>query len=431
MLIIKGFAQHASFVNNTPGTTHILGEISSLALTFTKQKGFYKNSAISTDIGLISFTVTQDDVSIVIPNEVRDTILQVLSESYEYGINKGTGVITPEALRIHLLSKFNADIDIKHIGQIESDGFVGVPQFINFSIRNQPENDVTVWFTDESFRGRFPDYEIVIIPPFDRLDDFFELGGIVEEKLKDVTASIIVEKMQNATKGHPETMKQVQSFIYHDPNNPSRRLPTDWGVLVYGAAGANIDAIKDAIIDKILSESNRTRDEWAVIFPEIFRRNEFVIVPFWDKYSIPNMTTQAGMYSPFVPVKDAVAYAKRFTPDYVQSHVSDYCNVTGVPYRSLSVVSIGHIENPNGTYSISDVYPDWINTNTNQDFNRMETRTQEWSLELMRTIKEAEKFEEFDLVPDNLMKTVRDGKLFLTFTREKVNYLVACKSNFN
>lgn len=102
----------------------------------------------------------------------------------------------------------------------------------------------------------------------------------------------------------------------------------------------------------------------------------------------------------------------------------------GYPYRSLMVASIGHMENRDGTHRIEDLYPDWINTNTTQDFNRMNEATREWALTLAEAVMHAETYADYDNIPTGFMKVIREGLLYLTFTTNGINYLVLCKSNF-
>src|SRR5690606_31257354 len=135
-----------------------------------------------------------------------------------------------------------------------------------------------------------------------------------------------------------------------------------------------------------------------------------------------------GIYSPFLSANEVVNLARLYNPDYPFAHVQEHAITTGFPHRSLSVVSIGHIENRDENYKLSDYFPDWINTNTNQDFNRMSVRTREWALKLAEAVQHAEDFETYDNIPQGFMKVIRNDRLFLTFSFENINYLVLCKS---
>ena len=61
-----------------------------------------------------------------------------------------------------------------------------------------------------------------------------------------------------------------------------------------------MDYILDAIKDHILDNSTHDVDDWVEVFPDIFGMTEYIITPMWNRYSIPNMTLQTGLYSPMV-----------------------------------------------------------------------------------------------------------------------------------
>ena len=122
------------------------------------------------------------------------------------------------------------------------------------------ENEIRVWFVDDSFNEQYDEFEIVVVPPFDNLDDFFKTGTEVENLLKSFDDAARFQRMQNAKDGHPETIIRSQPYNYIDPYNASHKVASNWGLLIYGPAGNNIDAINDALVDFILANSTHTRD---------------------------------------------------------------------------------------------------------------------------------------------------------------------------
>ena len=87
-------------------------------------------------------------------------------------------------------------------------------------------------------------------------------------------------------------------FKWHNPVNRQAELDTNWYVLIWGDAGDNIDSVREKIQDTILANSTHSRDEWKEVFPEIFKRNEFIIVPQWDVFSNENKVKEkASLYS--------------------------------------------------------------------------------------------------------------------------------------
>lgn len=433
MLIFKGFAFNSGYINNTPGVVSAFGELSANSLTYTKEQGIYINRALSQAVGIRSFNCTVDDSAIALPTTEADSLIKIAAEVYDYAALNAGRALTNEDHRVNLVTKHSAIVDQLSVGPVIGDDGIYVPQFLAFKIRNltgsSADNHVTLWFSDESFQIRYPDSEIVIVPPIERLDDFFKPGVQVEAFLAELTMSAMVAKMQRMRDKNPMTFIRTDSFDYHDPANASRIIPVDWGTLIYGVAGNNIDSIKEALEDFILSNSQRTRDEWAVIFPEIFRKNEFVIVPIWNAIAIDQQLHSEGMYSQQLGLKKALEYLVRSVSYYPRTHVEAHGQVSGYPHKSVGIVSIGHFENANGKFALVDIYRDWINTNTNQDFNRMEPDTRTWQLKLANAVAHAEVFDETMVVPLDLMKVKRGDKLYLTFSENKINYLVQCKSS--
>lgn len=428
MLILKGFAPNTTLINNAVGQVNPVGELSSTALTYSTEKGFYSNREIAEHIIIVSFACRDGDEAVELDPDLRDEVLKVINSTYNYAFSHQGVHLNIQDYTSHLYAVHNTDISDLTFGAIVDDGRIWIPSRVSFSVRNLPENKVDIWLADNEFRNQYPLSEIKIVPPFDDLDAFFGAGSVVEARLKELTPSTITQRLQDVRADSPETFIRIDMFDYYDPNNSSRVVPSPWGILVYGITGNTIDAIKEALINFILENSNRGRDEWAEILPDIFKKHEFVICPTWTKYAIPNKVTQAGIYSPFLSANEVVNLARLYNPDYPYAHVQEHAITTGFPHRSLSIVSIGHIENRNGNYKLSDYFPDWINTNTNQDFNRMSVRTREWALKLAEAIQHAENFETYDNIPHGFMKVIRNNRLFLTFSFDNVNYLVLCKS---
>lgn len=429
MIVIKGFAPNTTLAVNIKGIVNPLGELSTQSITYTKEKGFYFDRDVDQNISFVSFTSESNGQHYEIEADFQKLILEVTKEVYQVGIDNYKFQTEAQDFLDRLYTKFNGRISDITLGAIVDDGNLWLPERFGFKIVDTRENQIDVWLADESFQLQFPDSEIVVTLPFDNIDDFFKKGTEVEALLNAITQPIMGKRVQEARGKDPESFLEFYLFDYYDPKSDTRIVPSPWAVLIYGIAGNNIDAIKKAIQDAILSQSTHTREEWAEILPDIFKRNEFSIDPMWAEIAIPNKTTESGRYSPIVKTNDIVAYLKAQNPDYAPAHINAHASATGFPYNSLMVAIIGHQENRDAKYSIRDVFPDWINTNTTQDFNRMTARTKEFALLLTEAVHQAETFTEFSTIPENYLKVVRDGKLFLTFSYEGINYLVLCKIN--
>jgi len=428
MLNLKAFALNSSFVDNGSDVVPSLGVLSAHSLTYTRDRGFYKNSEISQAIGIRAFTTIRDGVDGKLTAAESDAVITVAKTTYDFGVASTGTQLTPEQFRVHLVTQHNTIIGDVFVGPTTSEDGVWAPTFITFTLRGTADSSISIWFSDESFQTRFPDTELFPIMPIDRLDDFFDKPGAeIEAMIKLVDPEVMVSRMQVVRGKYPESYKRVDMFTYYDPVQSGRMVPTPFGMLVYGIAGNNIDSIKEKLQEYIIANSTHTREEWAVIFPEIFRKNEVIIVPLWDQIAIPNKSNTPGEFSPQCGLKELYATITKWAVGYPAAHITEHTGTTGFPYRSIALVSIGHPENTDGLFSLRALYPDWINTNTTQDFNRMQPATREWALAAMEAVQLAETFTDTDVVPENFMKVKRGDALFLTFTKRKVNYLVLCK----
>lgn len=428
MLSIKAFAPNTTLHKNDMGVDNPIGELSTRSLTYTKEKGVYIDRDVDPNLSLVTFTVTKNNAFSTVPVSMVNKILQVIKGIYDFAATKAGIQLDGSDYIDELYDNYDDLVGDITLGAIVSDGDLWVPERIGFSVLGEETNQVMVWLADDSFQRQFPDSEIVVVPPVDNLDDFFMRGVDVEAFLSEITPTMTAQRIQEARGRYPESFLRIDMFDYHDPVTTTRIVPSSWGILVYGISGNNIDNIKDAIIEYILDNSSHGRDEWAEIFPDIFKRNEFVICPLWDEYAIPNKTTVAGMYSPVNNLAAMTNYLIDINKDYKEAHIKAHASATGFPFRSLMVAMIGHDENREARFSLRDVFPDWINTNTTQDFNRMTPETKAFSLTLSEAVFQAEKFTEFDSIPENYMKVIRNDRLFLTFSVDGINYLVLCKN---
>lgn len=435
MFIIKGFAPHAAFFNNAEHVVNPIGEISSLSNTFAKDKGLYANRQISDSIAVKTFECQENNVTKVMPNAVRDQILEIIKFVYDYTINQPGIQVDHAELVTALITQFGSVAKDINAGAIVSDGQFFVPEYVGW--KQGTEATVTIWMADAAFQAQYPNYEITVISPIWSegapypIDGFFRPGAEVEQMLRDMTMTEMAERMQMAKDLYPETYMSIPAFDYHDPQNVSRVVPSYWGILVYGAAGNNLDSIKDAIQDFILSNSNHSRDEWANILPDIFKRTEFMLVPNWGKMSVPDTQAEKGIYNSVMSDKEINALLKRIVTGYQATQINNYGTMTGWPWRSLAMCIVGNYENRDAKFRIDDVYPDWISVaSTSPDFGRMSLRTRKWFEKIQEMVFLAETFKEFDVPPAGVTRIVRNNRLYLAASIENIHYLVLCKINF-
>lgn len=432
MYALKGFANNTLYANNTPGTVNVIGELSNQSLTYSREIGQYV-SAAAPDITLVTFLSAQDGVAAAVDADFSTRQLAIIEWIYTWATQSSGGKDATQFLE-DVLTKFQTLAENFECGAIVGDDTHKIPEWVSWQDTGDTttgDNFVRIWFSDASFAEQYDEFDIVVIPPIDNLNDFFLAGSVVET---EVNARTYVQSMtltQTAKAGYPETILMAETYDYNDPNNAAHLVPTNWTLLIYGPAGDNIDSIKTALQNYILANSDHSRDEWKPILPDIFKRSEFILVPAWDQYSIPQRVVEAGIHSSFMKQTRVLELLTQYASDYPITHVQTYATSFGHPYKSLGIAVIGSDENRNNDYELVDLYPDWISvSSTSTDFNRQTQDTQDWSELLENLLIAAESMGPATSLPIGLTRLTRNGMLYVVGAADNYEYLVAAKYNF-
>jgi hypothetical protein len=223
----------------------------------------------------------------------------------------------------------------------------------------------------------------------------------------------------------------MNEFTLTLANNPEYAPSTVWSTITYGAAGDNLDNIKQAIRDYCLANSSYGMTEWARIFPDIFKTTEFYLIPRWDLVAIPNKTTEKGANSPFTNPTDILTSVKAMYPAIAAQHIEQNVLVGVHPFMSVAFACFGGTENKASKYKITDYFPDYIAVGTNSmDFNRMSKKTQDWSYMINNLLRIAEDETARNNLPINTRMITRAGVTYASQTMDGILYLVATKENF-
>lgn len=429
MKVLKGFASHTLFANNAVGITNPIGELSTYARTFSRDIGIYVNAA-DKHVVLNAFLSRKDEVDVDLDVTTRDQALSIVQWIYNNTLTH-SGQQYADQILFKLLDAFESFAMDFECGEMVTDGTYWVPEWLSWRFKGDEENYNKIWFSDSSFCHKYDEFAIVVVPPIDNLDDFFRRSQEVEQLVNARDNSEMMLKIQEAKGGHPETIVSTAIYEYRDPLSTTKRIKTNWSLLIYGEAGNNIDSIKDALVNHILSNSKYGRDRWVEIFPEIFRRTEFILIPFFDQYAIPNKKTEAGIYSPITQVKDSFDTIMALAPEYPQSHIISHWSVMAHPYKSLNLGVTSSDENRDELYQLKQVYPDYIAVSTtSQDFNRMSEATREFAQVLYQLLLLAETINRYSDIPKGYTKVTRGNLLYVVKNINNIHYLVPAKSTW-
>ncbi len=435
MYILKGFMVYSALADNTVGVIAPLGELSTDSLTFAKEKGQYKSSQYPDGV-LYSFESRESSVGLVpVPQQQSDYALAVGQWVFEAGISGELDGSRTSCLQA-FTAEFSTDLENFEVGEMITNGDIWMPSWVSYRIQGT-DSYVKLWFADEAFSGQYDGFELEIIPPVENLDDLFGTRAQVQALLAQRTIRDLIQITEQERQEHPYTVLRTDEFAWvdrFDTGDPKWETPTYWTVLIYGRIANNIDTIREQLVKWILENSEKTRDEWIEVLPELFAATEFIITPMWSQYAVPNQTIQAGVYSPIVKIPEALSLAKQTCKGagFTEAWVEENATITGAVYKSLSFVATGSTENTDGVVNFADRFPDYMAVpTTSHDFSRMSTATQGWIMLFQEMLKHAEMLTEYSGVPTGFNRLIRDGVVYLTKDYQGVQYLVVTRHTIN
>lgn len=430
MYYTKSFCNVLAFASNEPGVNSVIGELTPFAKTFTKELGQYHHSTLD-GYDLYNFSSLRNSVAIQMRATAVNQAIELVNKVVTTTLGRTGELYADEILAMLMVFSPSINVDSVEVGAMVTDGRYWVPTWISWhDSTDTNDNSHKVWLGIDAFTRQYTDNEIVVVPPFDNVDDFFLPGSLVESRLKAITPSQMMERSELAKGKFPETFRRTEVYAYTDPNNTSRIVDSYWTVLIYGPGGNNPDLIQDAIANYILANSSRPRSDWIKVLPDIFKRNEYVFVPMFDRYASGQRVLSHGIYSPLFTSKELVDYLKNWVPDYSAAHVTNYGQAIGFTYRSLVAAVIGNIENKDAKFKLSDAYPDYMNVPTDDpDLNRMSQDTQEWVMLINELIVLAENWTEASDLPQGVSLVTRAGKKFIARSHKRTLMLVLAKAN--
>lgn len=442
---LKGFVTIKSLIDNAVGQTSILGEASTYSLTFTKERGEYSN-ALYPNFSLVSVSSKDTSGAVVVNTTVADHVLDVVNHTYAYAFSASAQIFADQLL-LNLVAAYGTQATNFECGPIINGGTIWLPEWMSWKTTAADPESIKIWFSDEAFKAQFDEFAITVISPMarivggnvvDNLDNFFMSPADVAIRINGRSASETTDIIQQLKDMNPETIIRTDTYNYSNPVLPAFIVPTNWTVLIYGAAGDNPDSVKDAIVEYVLANSTHTIDEWKVILPELFRRTEFVFFPRWDIYAIPNSQVIAGIHRPLVKLNDSFTFVESKLPEYMAiapTHIRQYLTSFTHVFKSIGVLCIGGFDNTplptNLRRVLWDEFPDYIMVGTSSpDFGRMTQRTQEFSVMLSNLIISAETVTQYSAIPAGMRKVTRDGVIYMVQRYENVQYMVAGKVNY-
>jgi len=430
MYILKGFLSFPTLTNNTVGEVAPLGEISKDSLTYAKETGLYKTNTYP-NVLLHAFESRDEDSGVIeVPQTYRDTILHLGHWALHFAMSGRMNDSRARAVQ-EFENEFQGTIQDIVVGEMRTDGDIWLPEWISFSLEEGGDY-IRLWMADNAFSAQYDNFEYEFIPPVGFIDDFFRprdqiVGLLMENGFKRLT-----ERVEETRGENPFTIIRTEEYSWVNPNRDNDELTTGWTVLIYGRAGNDPDQIRLALIEWILNNTARTRQEWLEIFPDIFTPTEFILTPLWHQYAIPNQTIQSGINSPNITLRRAHQIATRLCLGigYESEDLWDNTVVASTPLRSLGFLATGSAANRNTVSNLKDLYPDYIGLPlASPDFARLSVKTQDWAMMLIELIKVAETMTSFTIIPSGYARIIREDVVYAVKDFDGMQYLMVTRDS--
>lgn len=431
MEALKGFAIIPNLIDNTTDTINIFGELSTHSRTYSMDQTAHKND-VYRDVNFVCFS-HKDEVGARIdtPRVVTDHIIRLVSWVYGKSAN---GDITSDAylFRSYFLAEFESIIGEFYPGRMVTDGVRWLPEYMEWRTNlNGIDYILKIWLSDEAFQEQYDEYEILVIPPTREIFELTETYTKLKPKVDAYTKQAFQDHVDEVTNEHPPTKVRVETFEWFDTYDLTLSLMTDWGAAIYGKAGDNMDAVKNAMREYVLLNSTELRDYWITKLPDLFKNYEFIFIPQWENYAIPQEGEFKGIYSSLLRISEEISKAHIVCEDYDTTHVRNTITTFPSTYQHIGMSVVGSPENKNNDYEFELKYPDYIPVSTQIiDFARMSDRTQQFARLLSNGVMYAETLDKFSRIPKEYNKVTRGDFLYLSFSYNKVQYLILSKKSY-
>lgn len=436
---IAGFVQWEDLINNSTRTAvNLIGELSPTSRTFTRNLREYPNLETSAPDFTIFVHNYLDENNHIINTSVEKDVLSVVFDVVKWMTPKSrNGEITANKTNLLrditlVFGKRGFEFECGDIIQ-ETFGDITVycPTWIRF--KKGKELDYRFWFSDEFFQrrvGGYPYFEYVHIPPTTPIDNLTGTVETVKPIIESLTNKVYQDKVNEAIdENGRQTKIHVHSLTWYQLSNNTRRIEdVSWTTIIYGIAGDNIESINASLSKFILDNSTHDEGDWTIIHPDLFIKDEYIIVPFWDRVAIDKSLQGNAIYSSALKAGDLVSKNQYFTnmsSNWIKDHVSAHPSL----WQSISFLACGGLRNKIFSPDFDKQYQDYILAKTGtSDFDRMSERTREMKIALETVLPHANKWEEGYSLPSGVNVMTRGGNTYLSTTVNKITFNVLTRN---
>lgn len=438
MYQIKGFMGMPTLANNKLDKTAKFGELTTRSKTFTRDMREYAQTKYPDVVFWNFFCYDQMNVRVEPSATFMGNILAMGQWVYQQHDQKLIPANKNKPAFIAALADAFPMITGVIIGEILAGDVAdkNMPDFIQFKMLDGSRSyQGIVWFADDSFKNQYPEYEIFVIPPLPDVNDLIGDKTVVDTRIRALPPTYHTDAFRTIRGPHPETELITYELKWHDPSDFNSTLRTYFNIVVYGEAGTDTEAIKEAIRDYLEANSDYTK--WPEIYPDLYNENEFIILPDWANIAIPENAKFVGQYRSILHVRDMYTKINALLPNGYQNtpeggnHLDENLFTGAAYYRTIMFAALGNPNNRDKVFDLRTIFPDYMAINNQDpDFVRMDPITQGWCLVLAEALDIAYSYGPNDLTPNGFTKVIRRSVHYIAFVYEGYTYAICTRFSF-
>lgn len=278
---------------------------------------------------------------------------------------------------------------------------------------------ITLWASNSAFIASYPVSTIVaVVPPMDYAT--LLTGPLVTE-----SANIFTVAAQAATLNYKTLYPQLDAVnesgymtypvtVYDSSGNSTQAI---FNILYKGQEPSSLQ-VSEAIQAAVLASGTGSKTAWQARIPELFVVSRFYLIPVWDNtIARPDQVAFASIMN----TVSIEAKVKKIFSSGTYLNQIPLVDVLVAPYNRMPVVSVPDINNPPGSSTLMQMYPDFqCYGSTDANFAYMRTATQKFSNDLTDALAVASG----NTTASTQRMVTTNGMTFYVFTEGSTEFFV-------
>lgn len=419
---ITGFVSIPSLADNSSKKIATLGELSSDAETFAREKQFTAIDA-APGIELIIFDAEDDNkikISGITGPQTAPFLKLIHDIKTEY---KGSGTLAD-----WFTAKNYTDLTAFSYGDVILQDGIHLPRHLKVTQTGDNAFEFDVWLSNETFESDYPLSETYALSPIADPSKYFNDYDIMKP-FHD--ASSYTEKISRFNKLPPYTEVNTYILRWNDPKNLSKQITTEWTIIGHGRNSLRTDKALEAIRKTVLASSDHTIEEWRTYFPDIQTLDVFHLIPFWDTVAITAGPGVTSMHNPTLAVKGIVGPISSVMVGMPSAEIEDRAEVFPILFRNIPVGAIAGDGNLPDRRSFKAMYPDYTLMTINApNASRLDPKTLAVISAIDQLARRAEVDTGSETLPEGVARNRINDRDFLELAANEVVYRMVTRKSY-